>query len=428
MFLSYITISHEDESSFSYDEEKDNNSDQTSIFSALSCGNESRVSSEGVLTDAEWPDMGDGSNSITQSTLSQSISLALPNLKRGRGRPKQTKKGSSNSLPPGVNETTSGNYQVLLYYQGNNRNIGSFKTLQSATLVSEIVRNMLKKDKGQKLSAEECERNVKLAKEAALAGVPNNEMCSKSTKRGGGRPRKVNRKVNSTLSVSDLQMNDCRDEDLEGGLSTNGRKRKLSKKKADVLLDQQTAKRSRGRPKKGSSALPKGVDESTAGIYRVRVFYQGSSRGIGTFQTLEQATLANEIARNMIEKDKGLQLSPEECERNFKLAKDTALTAAMPDRKKTSSSVPRGKAQQKKQADAQHVQKSNGMTEWQCPKCSKKFAWKSPQCASACISNHMRKSHGTTLPTMKELSQKKKETKKKSVVEELSQKEKDYCI
>ena len=71
---------------------------------------------------------------------------------------------------------------------------------------------------------------------------------------------------------------------------------------------------------------------------------------------------------------------------------------------------------EKKQADAQQVQKSNGMTEWQCPKCSKKFAWKSPQCAGACISNHMRNSHGITLPTMKELSQKKKETKKKSVV------------
>jgi len=68
---------------------------------------------------------------------------------------------------------------------------------------------------------------------------------------------------------------------------------------------------------------------------------------------------------------------------------------------------------EKKQADAQQVVKSNGMTEWQCPKCSKKFAWKSPQCAGACISNHMRKSHGITLPTMKELSQ-KKEGKKKS--------------
>ena len=294
MFLSYHH-SHEDESS-------------------NPCGNESHIS-EGVLTDKEWPvDLGDGSNSITQSTLSQSISLALPNLKRGRGRSKKSKKGSTSSLPKGVNETTSGNYQVQVYYQGNNRNIGSFKTLESATLVSEIARNMLKKDKRQQLSAEECERNFKLAKEAALAGVPNIEMCSRSTKRGRGRPKK-------TKSTHDFEVNDCRD-DLEGGVSTNGRKRKLSKKKADVLSDQQTA--NQPPKKKRNNGLPEGVCERTSG-WQLQLQYQGRQRYIGHFPTLEQATLASNIAGSMFKKDKGLQLSAEECERHFKLAKEAAL-------------------------------------------------------------------------------------------------------
>jgi len=76
--------------------------------------------------------------------------------------------------------------------------------------------------------------------------------------------------------------------------------------------------------KKGSS-LPRGVSKQEAGNYRVIIWYQGKDRSIGTFQTLEQATLANEIARGVLKKDKGLKLSAEESERNFKLAKEAAL-------------------------------------------------------------------------------------------------------
>lgn len=172
------------------------------------------------------------------------------------------------NLPTGVRETESGTWQVQIYFQGSSRKIGTFQTLVQATTANEIGRSMLKKDKGLQLSAKERERNFKLAKEAALT------MVMTGVKRGRGRPRKG----------------------------------------------------------KGSK-LPQGVSE-TFGKYKVEIYYQGRQRYIGIFLTLEQATLANEIARNMIEKDKGLQLSAEECERNLKLAKEAAFTTAMPDRKK----------------------------------------------------------------------------------------------
>jgi len=73
--------------------------------------------------------------------------------------------------------------------------------------------------------------------------------------------------------------------------------------------------------------LPLGVYETTAGSWRVRVYYQGKERCIGTFPTLEKAALANEIARGELKKDKRLQLSVEECERNIKLAKEAALAS-----------------------------------------------------------------------------------------------------
>lgn len=222
--FSYITISHEDES-FSYDEEGDS-TDQTSIFSASF--EENRVSSEGFLTDEEWPvDMGEMEvkNSYSSNAIT-SLRPGLPNVKRGRGRPKKAKRPKkskkSSSLPPGVHETSVGNYHVQVYYQGSNRSIGTFQSLESATLANEIARNMLKKVKGLQLSFEECEQNVKLAKEAALADVP--DIFSSS----GCRPK-------------NLEVNDCHD-NLEG-VNRNGRKRKLSRKMADALLDSEAEKK-----------------------------------------------------------------------------------------------------------------------------------------------------------------------------------------
>ena len=86
-------------------------------------------------------------------------------------------------LPKGVYETPLGNYQVQVYYQGRSRCIGSFQTLEQATLASEIVRSMLEKDKGMHLSAKECERNIKLAKEAALK-VEDGSISPQSGKSG----------------------------------------------------------------------------------------------------------------------------------------------------------------------------------------------------------------------------------------------------
>jgi len=318
--LTYVLLSsptsHEDES-LSYEEEEDN-SDQTSVFSALSFGNESRVSAEAVLTDEEWPvDMGEGSNFIT--------------------------------LPQGVRETVTGSWEVRVYYQSSLQYIGTFQTLEQATLANEIARSMFKKDEGLELSDEECQRNIKLAKEAASASC---------IKRGRGRPKKANQTLPVVLVKPghDLEVNDRRG-DLDGGVSTNGRKRKLSRKMADALdpeaekkqpiksiqqSDLSAKKRQKKTPnatdKPGNESktsvaykLPQGVYETPNGTWQVRVWYQSSQRTIGTFPTLELATLANEIARNMLKKDKGLQLSAEEYERSFEQAKEAALTTAMPD-------------------------------------------------------------------------------------------------
>ena len=301
--------------------------------------------------------------SIIQSTPSVSTAEGLPDVKRGRGRPKKmitieekeetAKRGRGHSkkskgLPQGVYETPAGGYQVVVYYQGSNRNIGRFKSLERATLANEIARNMLKKDKGLQLSAEECERNIKLAKEAALADVPDNDMV---VRRG---PYKKADSTTSVLAqpVNDHKVNDCRD--LDGGVSTNGRKRKLSRKLADSIqlvaekkqpiksiqqsdLSAKKCQKETPKPidepgsesKTSAQKIPHGVCETPTGSWRVQVYYQGSNRSIGAFQTLESAILANEIARSMLKKDKGLQLSAEECQQNIKLAKEAASASCV---------------------------------------------------------------------------------------------------
>jgi len=397
----------------------------------------------------------------TRSTLrSQSTSEGLPNVKRGRGRPK---KGLS--LPEGVSKRANGNWLVRVQYQGSQRYIGTFPTLEQATLANDIARDVFEKDEGLELSAEECERNIKLAKEAAWKDVPgktpgsgtwtdtehqqfkqgcilfgwgnwkdvervvktrtNTQIMKHSQhyakekasldrlhelhiqgicvglpaelitqemsgvedestrkessrklhvssdkeslieeeeeqstiqrtpsvvstmqglsniKRGRGRPKKMNtiekkdattkqgrskKMISVNLPVLDVKVNNCHD--LDGGVSTNGRKRKLSRKLADSLklvakkkqpiIDDESKKSPTAR------ALPQGVCETPNGTWRVQVYYQSCLQYIGTFQTLEQATLANEIARGMLKKDKGLRLSPEECEQNVKQAKEAA--------------------------------------------------------------------------------------------------------
>ena len=63
--------------------------------------------------------------------------------------------------------------QAQLYYSGKSRYIGVFDSKEKASLAYEIVREVLKTDKGGEgpKSAEEADRNVVLARKAAFAGI-----------------------------------------------------------------------------------------------------------------------------------------------------------------------------------------------------------------------------------------------------------------
>jgi len=68
-------------------------------------------------------------------------------------------------------------------------------------------------------------------------------------------------------------------------------------------------------------SLPMGVRHMPSGNYEVGIVYQGKRRSIGTFNTLDDAVLANEVARGMLKAESG-QLSAEQAARNVQSAKD----------------------------------------------------------------------------------------------------------
>jgi len=232
MFFHYLPYSHEDESlSYEEEEEEEDNSDQTSVFSAfsaLSFGNESRVSSDGLLANDEWPvdmeevEVKNCDSSFdqfpTQSTLTQSTSLTNGRKRKlsrkmadaldSEAEKKQTtnqplKKRQRSELPQGVYETPNSTWQVRVFYQGSNRNIGTFPILEQATLANETARNMLKKDRGLQLSTEEYEQNFKQAKEAALTTVLTDYKPSKTKKVNSNEPLNDadTKRVNAAIEV-----------------------------------------------------------------------------------------------------------------------------------------------------------------------------------------------------------------------------------
>ena len=63
-------------------------------------------------------------------------------------------------------------------------------------------------------------------------------------------------------------------------------------------------------------------------IQEVRVRYHGKNLHIGTFPTLEQATLANKVARGILQATKDSILTDEQIDQNVKLAKEAASKSA----------------------------------------------------------------------------------------------------
>jgi len=69
----------------------------------------------------------------------------------------------------GVTTTVSGKWAVAIKYQGENQSIGTHDTRERAMLANHVARGKLEATSGRKLTFEEAEANVELAKDAVAS-------------------------------------------------------------------------------------------------------------------------------------------------------------------------------------------------------------------------------------------------------------------
>ena len=123
----------------------------------------------------------------------------------------------------GVRQTKSNTWQVRFKYQGAERNMSTYKTLDQATIANEIGRKMLMPTKDSKLTNDEIEQNVKAAraaaKSAALGFTPDlsNDWYTQEKEE-----RKTKMKLSAELSYNkdkDNEDNVDKDDDLSARMS-----------------------------------------------------------------------------------------------------------------------------------------------------------------------------------------------------------------
>mmetsp|Transcript_18632 Transcript_18632/g.40320 ORF Transcript_18632/g.40320 Transcript_18632/m.40320 type:complete len:1336 (+) Transcript_18632:219-4226(+) len=186
----------------------------------------------------------------------------------------------------GLRQTACGNWEVRIGYQGKLRRMGTFYTQDQAALANKNAREMLNKTNDAKLSDGEIERNVKLAKEAAL---------------------------NNASQLGDSSRENVPSTGLEPTAT-----------KSKCLLPKTSTS-----PKQ---SIPF-IDSNVVGVYatgskwKVECSYQGKNRYGGTFKAKEQAALFNEIVRGILKTTNNLQLTAGEIEQNMKLAKKAGMEA-----------------------------------------------------------------------------------------------------
>eukprot|EP00571_Detonula_confervacea_P016952 CAMPEP_0172302726 /NCGR_PEP_ID=MMETSP1058-20130122/4390_1 /TAXON_ID=83371 /ORGANISM="Detonula confervacea, Strain CCMP 353" /LENGTH=1412 /DNA_ID=CAMNT_0013013315 /DNA_START=162 /DNA_END=4399 /DNA_ORIENTATION=- len=195
----------------------------------------------------------------------------------------QNRKAGVDFRTVGVRQAKSGRWEVGVGYHGIRRYLGTFDTQDQAAVANEIARGKLKTRDGP-LTKEEIKRNVKFACDAALDATIS--------------------KLVDTMSPVVSEPN------VTKGCS-----------KASLGQMQSNTKRS---PKSPMDFRTVGVRQTPSGKWEVGLGYQGLRRNIGTFDTQDQAALANQIGRKILRTTKGSKLTALETDLNMKLAREAA--------------------------------------------------------------------------------------------------------
>ena len=168
----------------------------------------------------------------------------------------------------GVRQVKSGRWEVKFLYQGSVRCFSTYDTQAHAALANEAARSFLLATRCVKLTVEEIKDNIQAAKAKAFAAAPDSRPIQKGP----------------VLSVN----------------------------RTKAPMDYRTV----------------GVRQVKSGKFEVTIGYQGKTRCcMGTYQTQDQAALANEAARTFLLATRCANLTAEEIKDNVQAAKAAAKAA-----------------------------------------------------------------------------------------------------
>ena len=202
---------------------------------------------------------------------------------------------SKEDLPQGVRKTESGKFRADIDWGGTYRYIGTFGTPEKASVAYVSVTNDLEGVKLSTLSADEVNALFRAAKKKAVGGS-----SSRNLGRRVAAPDPVG---SSSEAAPDLKKK---------------KKRKLkSAKPAAKKKSKATSKRD----------LPRGVYKSSSGRFESKIRFGGKTRGVGTFDTPEQASAAFMLVKKDLADANESTFGADEVDAVFYEAKKKAVTA-----------------------------------------------------------------------------------------------------
>ena len=202
---------------------------------------------------------------------------------------------SKEDLPRGVRKTESGKFRADIDWGGTYRYIGTFGTPEKASVAYVSVTNDLEGVKLSTLSADEVNALFRAAKKKAVGGS-----SSRNLGRRVAAPDPVG---SSSEAAPDLKKK---------------KKRKLkSAKPAAKKKSKATSKRD----------LPRGVYKSSSGRFESKIRFGGKTRGVGTFDTPEQASAAFMLVKKDLADANESTFGADEVDAVFYEAKKKAVTA-----------------------------------------------------------------------------------------------------
>ncbi|KAL3811831.1 hypothetical protein ACHAXA_004258 [Cyclostephanos tholiformis] len=218
----------------------------------------------------------------------------------------------------GVRQTASMKWAVEISFKSKLRYMGTFDSQEQAALANEIGRKYLFTN----AEIDDIDKKVKLAREAAQNAVSRRYGISSGNTLDKPNTREKDKSDAGPLMTKSITKE--KKSSVSPSLTCPEGSESVTSAVSSSHAEPGFAVDIDGNSKPIIDFRTVGVRQTRSGNWEVGFRYKGTRRNIGTFATQEQAALANEVGRKILETAKGLQSTVEEMDQNIQKARDAA--------------------------------------------------------------------------------------------------------